>query len=364
MTWDDFYTQLREIDIVDVARDLGLNPKQIGHGYRALCPWHTDKHPSLVIGGKQNTVTCFVCGKTRDTIGLVMEQNCMDFREATDWLAEHYNVERPSPNPKERVQGRKRSDQEIINGKRKRPLPIEGEGRGEGLRGEGSLLDFGLSNISSMVSLENSFSKCMAHVFPIDDVKRVTYLYYLGLFDQADRDDDVMFPSIDRDMVVRDVKIQNYCTDPSSPDFFHCDKKHILWLAGMKGVAEKLPSDCRIDRDCLFGEHLLDEDPSMTVVLVESPKNALLGAAVCPQFIWVATGNKSQLKRPVLEALRGRRVIVIPDRDAHEEWKQALATMQDIATFHVSDILKDMKEEKGDIGDYILIHNSQFIIHN
>ena len=56
------------------------------------------------------------------------------------------------------------------------------------------------------------------------------------------------------------------------------------------------------------------------MALVESPKNALIGAAVQPKYVWVATGNKAMLKRSVMEVLRGRQVMVFPDRDAISGW--------------------------------------------
>ncbi len=345
---DIFTEKVREVDIVSIAERLGMNLVRSGRFQRALCPWHDDTKPSLVLGGKGNFCKCFACGNGSDNIGLVMQKNGMGFIEARQWIAEQYGIESPSPKSSPSMGRTSREE--------KTSLPI----REENL----ALVDFGLTLASAYVSVDNSFSRCMAQVFPPDVVDRVTSMYYLGQWEESGNEDDVLFPSIDQNWVVRDMKIQHYCTDPQSPDFFHCDKRHIMWLGGLKTIAPKIPANSRIDRNCLFGEHLLTMHPSADVVLVESPKNACLGAAIRPDMVWVATGNKTMLKRDILLALRNRRVIVIPDRDAHEEWKQALDTMQDIATFHVSDVLKDMKEEKGDIGDYILIHNSQFIIHN
>lgn len=68
------------------------------------------------------------------------------------------------------------------------------------------------------------------------------------------------------------------------------------------------------------------------------------------------------LKRPLLEVLRSRQVIVIPDRDAIEEWTQKIQQMQDIATFQISSFCQSTAEkdnEKLDIADMILsMHNS------
>ncbi len=111
------------------------------------------------------------------------------------------------------------------------------------------------------------------------------------------------------------------------------------------------------NNNCLFGEHLLRRYPHSVVALVESPKNALVGAAVQPRYVWVATGNKGMLKRSVLEVLQGRQVMVFPDRDAISEWKAALHSMRDIATFSVSDFSETFAMEgdtKFDIADYVV----------
>jgi len=62
------------------------------------------------------------------------------------------------------------------------------------------------------------------------------------------------------------------------------------------------------------------------------------------------------LKRERLECMRDRRVIVMPDADAAEEWKQKLDKMQDIATFIMSSSVDKFKElgEKADVGDWIV----------
>ena len=71
---------------------------------------------------------------------------------------------------------------------------------------------------------------------------------------------------------------------------------------------------------------------------------------------WVATGNKGALKRETLQPLRSRDVIVIPDRDAIQEWKQTLKGMADLANFTVSDFCRQNAPDgqmKYDIADYL-----------
>ncbi len=107
---------------------------------------------------------------------------------------------------------------------------------------------------------------------------------------------------------------------------------------------------------CLFGEHLLTEDPTAPVALVESEKTALIAMGKMPSFLWLATGSLNEFKPTKLEILKNRIVVAFPDLGAYDIWKKKAAEMG----FHisVSDFLEqnatDEQREKGlDIADYL-----------
>ena len=60
--------------------------------------------------------------------------------------------------------------------------------------------------------------------------------------------------------------------------------------------------------------------PDKVVALVESEKSALIASGVYPEYIWLATGGKSQLSIDKLKVLQGRTVIMFPDVDGFEYW--------------------------------------------
>ena len=66
------------------------------------------------------------------------------------------------------------------------------------------------------------------------------------------------------------------------------------------------------------------------------------------------------LNRDRLECMRGRKVIVMPDCDAVEEWHEKLSTMQDIATFVISDMVEEFRKigDKADVGDWVVAKHS------
>jgi len=85
---EEYLQTLRDLPILQVARDLGLEV----HMGRACCLWHPDKHPSLHFDVKRNVAHCFSCGAHAGTIALVMKVRGCGFREACQWLSENHSV--------------------------------------------------------------------------------------------------------------------------------------------------------------------------------------------------------------------------------------------------------------------------------
>ena len=121
----------------------------------------------------------------------------------------------------------------------------------------------------------------------------------------------------------------------------------VHWLLGM---ADKKPAGC------LFGLHLLNEDASKPVAVVESEKSAIIGAGFVPEFTWMATGGSGNLSAEILRPLRGRDVVLMPDLGtAFGKWQE----IGRAAGVKVSDILErrasaEDREQGLDIADFLL----------
>lgn len=79
------------LDIVEVARLCGLDPKKSGSAWVARCPAHPDQtgsghRPNLALH-KTKGAKCFRCGFQADVIGLAVKARGGDFGEVVDWLA-------------------------------------------------------------------------------------------------------------------------------------------------------------------------------------------------------------------------------------------------------------------------------------
>ena len=87
---DKFELQrLRDLPIEGVAERLGLHVVR----HKSLCPFHADKHPSMVFQTGKNRCRCFVCmNEAMGTISLAMRYLNLDFMHACQWLANENNV--------------------------------------------------------------------------------------------------------------------------------------------------------------------------------------------------------------------------------------------------------------------------------
>ena len=115
-------------------------------------------------------------------------------------------------------------------------------------------------------------------------------------------------------------------------------------------------------QQCLFGEHLLPENPSLPVALVESEKTAVVMAGFLPNVVCLATGGKNGARwtdRTVYKALKGRKVVIYPDLGAFDEWSEKAKILGTACSYQVSKLLEQKAQgndwqEGYDIADYFI----------
>lgn len=73
-------------DIVDVISDY-LDLKQRGRNYVAVCPFHDDHSPSLVVSCERQMFTCFTCKTSGNVFSFVMKYESVSFPEAVQIVA-------------------------------------------------------------------------------------------------------------------------------------------------------------------------------------------------------------------------------------------------------------------------------------
>lgn len=205
-------------------------------------------------------------------------------------------------------------------------------------------------------SYNSNFIKFLCGLFDRDTLDsptiiRLGELYAIG----ATKDKDIIFWQIDINGKVRTGKIMKYGEDGHRIK----DGYGVNWVHAKMKKDGLLPEDWELTQ-CLFGEHLLNwsMNKNKTIALVESEKTALIGAAYYPQFLWLATGGKSQMAVEKMKVLAGRTVIMFPDVDGYEEWKERAKTLT-FCKVNVSDALEkhaspEQRAAKIDIADVFI----------
>ena len=89
----DQVQQVREkIDIVDLISE-HISLKQVGHNFKANCPFHQEKSPSFVVSPERQIWHCFGCGLGGDAFSFLMQYEKLEFPEALRILAKRVGVQ-------------------------------------------------------------------------------------------------------------------------------------------------------------------------------------------------------------------------------------------------------------------------------
>ena len=125
-------------------------------------------------------------------------------------------------------------------------------------------------------------------------------------------------------------------------------------------------------QQCLFGEHLLNQNPACPVAIVESEKTAIIASAYLPRFVWLAVGSLTNLSAEKCKVLAGRNVFLFPDLNGFDKWKNKEMQLNELmpgTSFTISDYLQtnapEADKQKGlDLADYLITCNYKEFINS
>jgi hypothetical protein len=109
---------------------------------------------------------------------------------------------------------------------------------------------------------------------------------------------------------------------------------------------------------CLFGLHRINEDHTKTIAIVESEKTAMIMSLYVPDYIWLATGSKQNLKIELLQPIKHRNIILFPDKGEYNNWfDKATELNRQYFKINVSDLIENNDNENvSDLADLYLLN--------
>ncbi|MFZ4679008.1 MAG: DUF6371 domain-containing protein [Flavobacterium sp.] len=156
------------------------------------------------------------------------------------------------------------------------------------------------------------------------------------------------FWQIDENQKIHACKIMLY--DKTNGKRIKIPHNHINWLHN----AVKVPNFnlCQ----CLFGLHLINEDYGKTIAIVESEKTAIILSIFLPDYIWIATGSKQNLKLDLFTPIKKRNIVLFPDKGEYADWYKKASELNQIGfKIEVSDLIEQTNYANGfDLADYYL----------
>ena len=185
----------------------------------------------------------------------------------------------------------------------------------------------------------------LATLFGYDRVSQMNKVYMIGVHNNRMS----IFWQMDKDGKVRTGKMIQY--DPITGH----NTGQFNWIHKSLGKPDF------ILKQCLYGEHLLRKiEPTRTIVLVESYKNAHFVRCLTSFYVVLSTDCKGGFTAERCKPLKGYNVIVLPDCGAFDDWaRKAYYISREVGcTMRMSTFLEErateaQKDDGYDIADWI-----------
>ena len=329
--------------IADVMESCGFQLHRIGNEYECLCPFHDDQHMgNFKVNPRKNIYYCFSCGSHGDPIGFLQQYEGMKYGDALRYLAAMYNIyiddSRPLPKVKKYEP--------------RQPLPPTRR----------LVWKRQLANRYAEHVRENNLVKWMLNLpWKQEDkaqLEVMLQLYRVGTSLAGNTKGWAVFPQIDLNLFIRDMKLMAYKPDGHR----NKDRKYNFnWMSAILKKENQFDENKYHVEHCLFGLHLACTFDKAEVCLVESEKSAVLCSAFSDpeQRIWMATGGKDGLKPTMLLPLLqlGRSIVVFPDFDGYDDWTERVKAL-DTPLVTVSQMVRKLHipsdGPKADIADIMV----------
>ncbi len=104
----DFIERIKDANHIDDIMRQYVSLHRSGHGYKCLCPFHSERTPSCMVYTDTESFYCFGCGAGGDVITFIMKIENLDYIEAVKFLAEKSGIPMPEDGYTDRAAEKKK----------------------------------------------------------------------------------------------------------------------------------------------------------------------------------------------------------------------------------------------------------------
>lgn len=238
-------------------------------------------------------------GETGDVISLVQKLKGVDFVAAMKIICEDFNLDFNKPweaAPEKPVKIESLPEQKFV---------------------DNEILIQTMHNAKSHL---NEFIGGLYSVFGEEATNDAIERYFVG----TNKNGHTVFWYVNKNNLVTSAKVMAY--RPFSKDYPIKRDKNVPPYFQFKTSEHYYP--------CLFGEHLIPENPKSDINIVEAEKTAIIASIVYPDSVWIATGGSQGLTDQKALGLTGlkNKIFLISDfddsgRKSFEKGRELLANM-------------------------------------
>ena len=198
---------------------------------------------------------------------------------------------------------------------------------------------------------QNNFVKFLLKYFDVKQVGKVLEAYHIGTSKHWEGAN--IFWQIDNKNKARTGKIMLYneVSGKRVKEPYNC----INWVHSVLKL-----KDYNL-KQCLFGLHRVNIELSKPIAIVESEKTAIILSIEAPDFLWLATGSKGNLKEELLRPIKSRNIILHPDKGEFQDWQKVVIQLRAKGyKIAISDLLEQMELKQGyDLADYYVSNSNK-----
>ena len=216
-----------------------------------------------------------------------------------------------------------------------------------------SFIDKAIFKKSLGLNNSNTFTNFLIVLFGKKRAEVLVDKYHIG----TTKNGEAIFYQVDLQGNVRSGKVMKYNLTASDQTALGKDCKRDK-TTFPNWVHSKLKLENFNLKQCLFGQHLIND--GKTIAVVESEKSAIIASVYFQNFVWVACGGKEGLSIEKLKVLKGKNVVLFSDLNGIEKWNlKAIEMRAFYKSVTVSDLLEqvatvDERASGLDIADYLL----------